>query len=73
MIVLFNSSLHSSLDVTSIDRNVPEKSPTKALPTTIVVSEIGALRNVELINSFLSKTVSLTVSGNSYIDCWHVD
>ena len=73
MIVLFNSSLHSLLGVTPIDRNMPEKSPTKALPTITVVSELGALSNVELVISFLAKTVSPTVSGNSYIDCWHVD
>jgi putative membrane protein len=32
-----------------------------------------SLSNVELAMSFLEKTVSPTVSGNSYIDCWHVD
>ena len=37
---------------------MPEKSPTKALPTTIVVSEIGALRNVELIY-YLPKWINL--------------
>ena len=73
IIVLFHSSLHSLLDITPIDRNMPKKNPTKALPTIIVVSEIRALSNVELVISFLAKTVSPTVSGNSYIDCWHVD
>ena len=65
IIVLFHSSLNSLLDVTPIDRNMPEKNPPKALPTIIVISEIGALSNVELVISFLAKTVSPTVSGNS--------
>ena len=45
----------SAISIYAIDRNIPKKKPPNALPTTIVVNEIGAASSLSKVPLALSK------------------